>query len=222
MKKLTLLFVSMLLLVGCAKIYSWNQKVTLYFETPNGPVVASGVTHVELRHERLILVGSVNPVNSDIYGEAIMVALGGDRYLFVLMPSGSTASNVYSDLRPKGSDGFRFITKQIGKEPVVLDTHRYRPDMVYFPNINDTMSAIEVTPDNFTEVLGDGYVYDKMTFGITRDDVSLPSVSQVLTKQFFDQRSSALREIRQEPIYRSERVIFIRYLGRDAFIKEKL
>lgn len=220
MKKLVLLFVSLLWLAGCGKTYSWNQRITLYFQSPDGPVVASSVTHVDFKNVSIRLVGSVAPVEIKIYGEATMVALGEGKYLFVLMPSKSIAFNIFRDLRSDDSSDLRFIRRQIGKDPVAVDGHGYQPSMVYFSNIGEPSFGTEVTPNNFTEVLGLGYAYEKMTFEITKDSVSESRIQEVLLSDFFVRRREFFKTNDFGAAINSPELLFALRLSRDRFFND--
>ena len=62
--------------------YSWNQKLTVEVETPEG--IVSGSSVVKFTFENTIRIGSIGGSISSVEGEATIVALPEGRFLFVL------------------------------------------------------------------------------------------------------------------------------------------
>lgn len=176
-----------LLLVGCVRFYSWNQRLTLFVNTPDGPMTASGVTHVDITDYPYGLPAATNSMESTLTGEAFFMLLPNGQYLFVLLPGETIALNVFSDPSRRSPHHFRYAEKQVGKEPVIIPK-RYRPKMVTFTDMNDPLSALAVTPENFTEVFGAGYTFERLTLQITNDKVTSTGVVSVLGPDFWKKR----------------------------------
>jgi hypothetical protein len=74
-----------LALTGCGEKFEWNQKITVEVETPDGLRSGSSVQHVVWN------AGSAYPgmdgpsAASTVTGEAVVVDLGGGKYLFALL-----------------------------------------------------------------------------------------------------------------------------------------
>lgn len=171
-----------LMLSGCLGGDAWNQRVTFHFTTPDGPMTLSSVTHATIK-KQLVLVGSVNPIKARVYGEAAMMHMGGDAYLFLLVPGPTLAQNTFQ--RPKGSEGYQYIHDQFGK-PATIRLKGYRPLVIYYPDINDPLNPKQITPETIAEVLGEGYSYDDITIEITKDPVTEGNIASVADDAFFD------------------------------------
>ena len=85
---LVLTILAALALTGCGDTYEWNQKITVEVETPDGVKSGSSVQHIRW------VAGAGYPgmdgpsADSKVTGEAVVVDLGGGKYLFALL-SGS-------------------------------------------------------------------------------------------------------------------------------------
>jgi hypothetical protein len=88
MKKLIILLAIPLLIYGGYRLiypaYSWNQKLTLVVDTPEGVKTGSSVVRIEVGFDMQILPDAPG-FSSNQRGEAVVVDLGGGRTLFALM-----------------------------------------------------------------------------------------------------------------------------------------
>lgn len=164
---------------------SWHQEVTLHFDTPGGPVEASTVTEVSVRHptrfSKLIPAAS-HGLKSDIRGEAIVAELGDEKLVFALLENmdGLLRTSVYyaDDLR---SVPPRMVSKAAAHQTAPLDV---RPDlwpqMVTFEDLNDPSTVLEVDADDLTEHFGAGYALRRITVRATQDPVTEGRVEKLL------------------------------------------
>jgi hypothetical protein len=208
-KTLCACLLATLMLSGCLGGSKWNQRVTFHFTTPDGPMTLSSVTRAEIK-KQLVLVGSVNPVVARVYGEAAMMLMGGDAYMFLLVPSAVLAQNTIP--RPKDSgDCFQYINDQLGKPPTTVWKIGYRPKVIYYPDINDPLNPKEITPESIARVLGEGYSYDDITIEITKDPVTEGKIATVADDAFFDinpkfgSNSRLLKSLRRNRFYGDKR-----------------
>ena len=208
-----------LLLVGCVRFYSWNQRLTLFVNTPDGPMTASSVTHVDITDYPYGLPAATSSSESTLTGEAIVILLPNGQYLFVLLPGETIALNVFSDPSRRSPHHFRYAEKQVGKEPVIIPK-RYRPKMVTFTDMNDPLSALAVTPENFTEVFGAGYTFERLTLQITKDKVTSTGVISVLGPDFF-RLGFELSKARGFARDKTPAEILALFLSKNKFIESK-
>lgn len=204
-----------LLLAGCVRFYSWNQRLTLFVNTPDGPMSASSVTHVDITDYPYGLPAATNSMESTLTGEAIVMLLPNGQYLFVLLPGETIALNVFSDPSRRSPHHFRYAEKQVGKEPVIIP-HKYGHRMVTFTEANNPLSAVKVTPENFKTVFGSGYAFEKLTIQITDDQVTTGNVIDALGPDYFRKWVKFKRSNLQVASGG-----FIRDLGRREFIRTK-
>ena len=104
MKKLIILLAIPLLIYGAYKLayptYSWNQKLTLVVDTPEGVKTGASVINIWVRYRPLILPDA-GSVSHGLRGEATVVDLGGGRTLFALLQgSGAMTEKVFGANNP--------------------------------------------------------------------------------------------------------------------------
>ncbi|WP_421850632.1 hypothetical protein [Oricola sp.] len=151
--------------------WEWHQKLTVEVETPNGVAVGSAVTEVHWRDE-LDLLADAPHVHSDVTGEAVVVNLGDDQYLFALLSGAERlALRVFSDRRwPSDTDGLlpliRDVSKQSKGASRPVEPAAY-PRLVTFGDIDDPTSVRRVDPDNLAASFGHGYRLKSITLEIT-------------------------------------------------------
>ena len=144
---------------GCfgGSTVSWNQRLTLVIETPQGEVRGSAVTRVENRTTRDLLAPG-KALRSTLTGEAVAVEVLPGRWLFALL-QGEDATGaggwVYAafDLRAAvGSDGYPSYDESMRKlralsldEPAPLPKEAM-PLLVTFDDITRPETVREVGP----------------------------------------------------------------------------
>lgn len=86
MIKRSLSILGLLILTACSDVYSWRQKLTVTVLTPDGPVVAMSVTEVTYTEtDGFLVFHEARGVRSRISGEAVVLEVAPDRYLFVML-----------------------------------------------------------------------------------------------------------------------------------------
>jgi hypothetical protein len=117
--------------------------------------------------------------------------MGGDAYLFLLVPGATLAQNTFPS--PKDSEGYQYIHDQLGKPPTSVKKIGCRPKVIYYPNINDPLNPKEITPESIADVLGEGYSYDDVTIEITKDPVTKVGIRSIIDQEFKTKRVQFLR-----------------------------
>ncbi len=165
--------------------YDWHVKYTVTVDTPSGERAASSVVEMGYRYfpEKFILSPGF-PHHFYLSGEAVVVDLGGGRYLFTLtvrngmeyLPFEALARRfglspgAYRELAPK-IDRFR--------GEVALPRRLY-PLLVTFDDINDPKTVRRVDPDDLAATFGFGYRLKSITIEITDEPVTRGKVEKVL------------------------------------------
>ncbi len=182
-------------LSGCwgSDTYTWNQKLTVMVQTPEGVKTGSAVTKVTISVGDGGLNGHV--INQTFAGEATVVDLGGGRLLFALLSNTSTwqamtanqAEFTFRDQLPKDdikkseSDNLRakysFLQTLRGARTMPSGSV---PLLVAFGDINDPKTVKEVKPGKLTDVFGAGYSLKSITLEITDESETEGEVEKVL------------------------------------------
>ena len=172
MKKLIILFAIPLLIYGGYKLayptYSWNQKLTIEVDTPEGVKTGSSVINIWVRYRPQILPDASGVFNG-MRGEATVVDLGGGRTLFALLQgSRAMTERVFGANDPdlwyeNGSTRKRKAT------PVPLNV---LPMLVTFDDVTDPKTVRLVDPADLAASFGAGYALRKVTLEITREPVT--------------------------------------------------
>ncbi|MEO9457476.1 MAG: hypothetical protein ABJE63_11575 [Lentilitoribacter sp.] len=157
--------------------FSWNQKVTVTVNTPNGEVSASSVGRMVVSEKVSLGLAEAGGINSDFEGEAVVIALPNEKYLFSLI-SGATSFSlkVFGDVPGvrKNADGsfvqwdesVKRIQNLVGAKAFPLE---HLPMLVTLDDINDPASVKEVDPANLAATLGPGYALKSITLEITKE-----------------------------------------------------
>lgn len=187
--KKTLLIIAALvvLVVGGYKLryptYSWHQKLTVEIETPQGVVTGSSVVSVVWRSGPKILPDPPS-VTHHYYGEATVVKLPNDRYVFALLKGASTlALRTFATSSLKDTTDSRIVpASEVNAHdgetrPVPTGT---QPMLVTFTDINDPKTVKWIGPYDFVESFGEGYSLKAITLEITDEPVTKGVVEGVL------------------------------------------
>lgn len=147
-----LLVLSVLLFSGCTQRIAWNQKLTLTVRMPDGEVSASSVTEVKYSvNESEFRFGGVG--SSQTWGEAVVLRLGDDRYLFVLLEESLSglARYTFPEIKQEPVSGgysrwARAVSRHRGVVGVV-PRDKY-PIMATFDDLNVPLTVQRVGPDD--------------------------------------------------------------------------
>ncbi|MCP4097481.1 MAG: hypothetical protein GY748_14685 [Planctomycetaceae bacterium] len=166
--------------------FSWNQKLTLEVETPQGIKTGSAIVGIEVSFGPSGL-GDISGTTQSWHGEASVVDLGEGRYLFALlghpiyMAQNTFAKSVSDDPDYKVLNSKVFYPKMQRIEgPVPVPDHRYFPLLVTFTDINDPASVKKIDPDDLAASFGPGYSLKSITLEITDEPVTKGAVEKVL------------------------------------------
>jgi hypothetical protein len=173
---------------GCYRViwpsYAWNQKLTLTVETPQGEVSGSGVVRV-VWSDSPDLFGDAPHWHSKVRGEATVVDLGEEKYLFALIHGAER-------LVPRVLDGGRLPqdTDAVGPLAAEYATYMYgtthdvirkaTPMLVTFSDITDPTTVRRVDPDDLAASFGPGYSLKSVTLEITDEPVESGRVETLL------------------------------------------
>ena len=180
---------------GCfgGSTVSWNQRLTLVIETPQGEVRGSAVTRVENVTSRGVLaLAEARGTRSNWTGEAVAVEVRPGRWLFALLQAegGTDAGHwVYAayDLGTAvGADGYPSYDAAMAKlraqpmdVPAPLPVEGM-PMLVTFDDITRPETVRRVDPENLAAVFGEGVRLKAVTLEITREAVTVGVVEGVL------------------------------------------
>lgn len=169
-------------LFGCgAERYSWNERTTVTVSTPNG--LATGTSVIEFRAAWCEDGCGFPPMNYqwDYTGEAVVVEVLPDRYLFVLPGTHLAHAHLYAPevLGEYDNTGERFRNARALTEPFVLPQDAY-PHMLTFLEWGDVDSIREVHPTSMAEAFGEGIEISAISLEVTRDRVTAPIVEDLL------------------------------------------
>jgi len=164
--------------------YSWNQKLMVEVETPEG--IVSGSSVVKFTFENTIRIGSIGGSNSSVEGEATIVALPKGRFLFVLLGRpGAMAEVSYKeailgnpDARVKDMKNYYSKIEDI-RESVPLKRSHY-PLFVTFDDLDDPASVKRVDPNDLEASVGEGYNLKSVTLEITDEEISEEKIVDLL------------------------------------------
>jgi len=173
---------TLLLLAACTEVYTWNQKLTVYVNTPDGELSASSITEVTITHsDGKFVFPEARGARFDFRGEAIALEITPGNYLFVLL-------NNTDNLPHKAFPQFINRSGRLGEWAGSIQEHREvglvpnsdYPMMVTFIDIDDPMSVQLVNSENFQETFGVGFSLSKMTLEIVEEDASFGRVDRIL------------------------------------------
>ncbi len=172
--------------------YSWNQKLTVEVETPDGLVTGSAVTRVIWKFGPPKLSVISHPSVGYALGDATVVDLGDGRYLFAPL-RGAGSNPVGEPPRYIVKEFFRTGAGPLARD-VVPDVYRRRglasgvitlspdnyPLLVRFDELNDPASVKKVDPNNLAASFGEGFKLKRITVEVTSENVTKGIVLQIL------------------------------------------
>ena len=159
---------------------SWNQRLTLVVETPQGEVRGSAVTEVSVTYFAGGEPISGREVSYDLTGEAAVVEVLPGRYLFALISGSEELFAAAAKERFKGMRRGQWLFLIPGQtEPVTL-TGDLIPMLVAFDDITKPETVRRVNPKDLVAVFGEGVRLKAMTLEITEEAVTEGRVEGVL------------------------------------------
>lgn len=178
---LAAMFSGCFLMAGCgwfAERWEWNQKLTVEVSTPDGVRSGSAISHVSWRE-----ANALGNYPASYSGEAAVVGIGEDRYLFALIGEDTkqiAAYTLHAELGEQRSDYNKLLPRVMafrGTREVPRD--RY-PLLVTFTDINDPTTVRRVDPANLAATFGSGVSLKRITLEITDESVTDGKIGQVL------------------------------------------
>lgn len=168
--------------------FSWNQKVTVTVNTPNGEVSASSVGRVVVSEKVSLGLAEAGGINSDFEGEAVVVSLPNEKYLFSLIKGATSFSlKAFGDVpgvRKEADGSFVQWDENARRTQNLLGAKAFPPEhlpmLVTFDDINDPTSVREIDPTNLAAILGEGYSLKSITLEITKEAITQGEVVKVL------------------------------------------
>lgn len=179
-----------LVLAGCGTNHSWNQKLTVKVNTPNGEKTGSAVTRVSVTVGRQFATDTI--LSFGVKGEATIVDLGAGKYLFALLsnlgPGNTeyladntlghpTGINQNQDEISRLNAKYSAYEKLRGAVPVLPKNY---PLLVTFTDINNPKSVREVKSENLAEAFGAGYSLKAITLEITDEEATTGKIEPTI------------------------------------------
>ncbi|WP_294982607.1 hypothetical protein [Tabrizicola sp.] len=186
------LFLTLRALFGGGTV-SWNQRLTLVIETPQGEARGSAVTRVEnVTSKGALVLAEAWGTRSYWTGEAVAVEVLPGKWLFALLEGESgtdtghwvyAAYDLNEALAPNGHPSIEAATSKLWAQPmnvpVPLPADRM-PMMVSFGDITKPETVRKVDPEGLAAVFGEGVRLKAVTLEITDEPVTEGRVGEVL------------------------------------------
>lgn len=168
--------------------YSFNYKITVEIETPEGVKSGSAVREVTVQWQHP-LNPDIGSIMFNIFGEAVAVDLGEKGFVFALIDEDSyneVLKAFPSDIK-KSEQLFKYYKYiEIGTKADLLEM---RPKMITYTDIKDPKTSEIVywqqnEIDKFEEIFGKGVYLKSVNIEITKQDVSWGNIDRFMP--FFD------------------------------------
>lgn len=179
-----------LVLAGCGTDHSWNQKLTVKVDTPNGERVGAAVTRVSVTVGRQFATDTI--LSFGVRGEATVVDLGEGKYLFALLSNSGPGNTEYLvdnalghliKIEQNQDEVSRLNAKYSAygnlRGAVPVPSKNY-PLLVTFTDINSPKSVREVKSNNLANNFGAGYRLKAVTLEITDEEVTAGKIKSTL------------------------------------------
>ncbi len=164
--------------------HTWNQRMTVTIETPDGIVSGSSVVEVTavFCDPGCGLAGDIQ-VNYSHRGEAVAVEVLPGQWLFALI--GNPAELMYraSPDRFGGiprHDRGRWLAETPRQTEAVELTGGLRPHLVTFADITDPAGVEAVDADNLAATFGEGVRLVEVTLEVTQEDANTNKIDTIL------------------------------------------
>lgn len=187
--KIFSLILLMLLISSCeeAKYYSWNYRITIEVETPEGIKSGSAVRRVAAQ------LGNLNPFYDardyvqETYGEAVVVDLGERGILFALINQESNM-DVYDAIAsthkdPSFEQFYYYDTLASGTRGILK---RSNSTLTTFDDLDDPKTVKELNYDDLESAFGQGVKINQILIEIIDDPVSRGTVDKYISSDFKD------------------------------------
>jgi hypothetical protein len=171
--------------------YTWNQKLSVTVMTPDGERSGSAITQIIATVYPNPLLGNLQ--SHTVKGEATVVEIGNDKYLFALLSSGGqwTATEylaevtfaqhlplpIYQGTVEGANSNFKTLQTLRKSLPIPLDKY---PLLVTFTDIKDPKSVKEVKPNQLADILGPGHSLKSITLEISDEVAKKGQVENVV------------------------------------------
>lgn len=162
---------------------SWNQRMTVAIDTPDGPVSGSTVYEVRARifPGGQAITGSVAQYGHR--GEAAVIDLGDGRFVFALATAFGehiyrTAPDVFSEFDSEARVAWLTHYQNLGA-PITLREAFY-PRFVTFGDIDDPLTADIFEAGEMAEVFGPGYAIASVTLEVVDAPMEVGRIEEVL------------------------------------------
>jgi hypothetical protein len=151
---------------------TWRYKMTVTVETPEGLKTGYAVREVRFREFPQIL-GATSGTSVSTRGEAVVVDLGHEKYLFALMDVDGSYRIVYDAFPHQSENVHEYIHyyKSLTGQKKVLEHNQY-PTFVTFTDIKDPKSVVAVARDNLAGPFGAGVTLKDITLEMTDEEVT--------------------------------------------------
>jgi hypothetical protein len=170
--------------------YEWNQRITVEVETPDGMKSDSTVQHILWEGGGPAYPGQDGPSSSSkVTGEAVVVDLGGGKYLFALL-SGThglkgTADTIASfafwgaDKAAGTAEGLKYLASLKAGTQTELEPSNY-PLLVTFADVHDPSTVQKVDPGDLAGSFGFGFALKGMKIEISAENARSPRLVTLL------------------------------------------
>jgi hypothetical protein len=186
---MVVLLLAVLTLSSCTRDTSWNQRLTLIVETPQGEVRGSAVTRVtKTETSGSLVLPEARGVRSKVMGEAVVVEIAPGKFLFALL-SGTNEekrdATHWVDLAYQLRDAeshtgaMAKLRAQPRGKPVPLPPEGW-PMLATFEDVTKPETVRRVNPADLAAVFGEGVRLKEVTLEITREAVTEGRVEGVL------------------------------------------
>lgn len=185
MIRIALLTALVLLTAACNRTtYTWNQRMTVTVETPDGIVSGSSVVEVTALYcnPGCGLAGDIE-VNYSYRGEAVAVEVLPDQWLFALIDSPAElmyrASPDQFGGIPRHERGRWLAATPRQTEPVEL-TGGLRPRLVTFGDILEPNTVSAIDPDDLMATFGEGVTLLSIRLEVVGEPMTLTIIEPLL------------------------------------------
>jgi hypothetical protein len=194
-------FVAGTVIVVMFNTHSWNYKITVNIETPEGMKSGSAVRKVINRGNTLfgIKFPEVAYRISSVKGEAVVIDLGKRGVVFALIEHGSYDELYWAFSVRDASNTTRDFRKLKAGANASFPKENW-PQFVTFKNISDPKSVVlvhgrrfdvkaqDMLPvDDVEEILGKGVKIESVTIEIVNEPVTWGIVDKYLSEDFFSE-----------------------------------
>lgn len=178
--RLFALFLASLVLSGCRESWSWNEKLTVTVETPQGEKSASSVIRQTLVHRNgWYELPQSRGAGSGYSGEAVVLEVMPGRHLFALLPESDDKPDPFEIFYPDQAPVEMAERFETLRDTRIVPPEQY-PRLVKFDDIANPMSVRQVDPANLAASFGPGVRLKSMELEITGEPVTRGRVEGVL------------------------------------------